>query len=114
MSKTRITLILAMALAAGPAAAASFDCAKARTPDEKTICADRKLNDRDVKMDVLYDLARHFSPMGKRGVLEDEQTAWLRGRHQCGANKQCLNAAYDHRLQRLEGVMDEVASHGPF
>jgi uncharacterized protein len=28
-----------------PVQAASFDCAKAETADEKTVCADRALND---------------------------------------------------------------------
>lgn len=111
--------ILAAMLAAGfgsaaPAAAASFSCARPAALDEKTICANRPLNDQDVRMALLYDITRHLVAMGRRGVLEDEQTAWLRGRRQCGANLQCLNAAYAHRIERLQGVIDEVADHGPF
>jgi uncharacterized protein len=115
MSHIRSTLcVLTIVFAAAPAYAASFDCAKARAADEKAICADRPLNDKDVRMALMYDLSRHFMAMGRRGVLEDEQTAWLRGRKACGANKQCLNGVYDHRIERLQGVLDEVSSHGPF
>lgn len=101
-------------LTAGAATAASFDCARAKAADERAICADRALNDRDVKMRLLFDISRHFVAMGRRGAIEDEQTAWLRGRRACGANRQCLTSAYDHRIERLQAVIDEVATHGPF
>jgi uncharacterized protein len=65
-------------------------------------------------MKLLFDISRHFVAMGRRGVLEDEQTAWIRGRRACGANRQCLGSAYNHRIARLEGVIDEIATHGPF
>ncbi len=107
--------ILAAALAlATTAQAASFDCARARAADEKAICADRALNDQDVRMKLMYDLSRHFVPMGRRGQIEDEQIAWLKGRRACGANKQCLAAEYDHRIAALQLVFDDVARHGPF
>ncbi len=113
------TAVLALAalltgLWAPAAGAASYTCAKARTLDEKTICADRALNDQDVRMALLLDISRHFVAMGRRGQLDDEQTDWLRGRKACGANKQCLTAAYAHRIERLQGIIDEVAHHGPF
>jgi uncharacterized protein len=106
--------IFALAVLAGPASAASFDCARAKAVDERAICADRTLNDQDVRMTLLFDISKHFVAMGRRGQLEDEQTAWLHGRHQCGANKQCLSAEYKHRIDRLQGVISDVASHGPF
>jgi uncharacterized protein len=51
----RLTSLVALLMTAGwqPAAAASFDCSKAETADEKAVCADRKLNDEDVAMAVL-------------------------------------------------------------
>ncbi len=103
-----------LALSGGGAVAASFNCARARAADEKAICADRTLNDQDVRMALLFDISRHLVAMGRRGMLQDEQTDWLKGRRQCGANRQCLAAAYDHRIKRLQGVVDEVASQGPF
>jgi uncharacterized protein len=105
---------LGFLLAASSAAAASFDCRRAKAVDEKTICAERSLNDQDVRMALLFDVSKHFVAMGRRGMLQDEQTDWLKGRRQCGANRQCLAAAYDHRIKRLQSVIDEVATHGPF
>jgi uncharacterized protein len=58
-----------------PGWAASFDCAKAETADEKAVCADRQLNDEDVEMSVLYSQLRPLLGMGARGDLDDEQVA---------------------------------------
>lgn len=114
MRRIGVAALVAASLAASAVHAASFNCTRARTADEKAICADRVLNDKDVRMALLFDVSRHFLAMGRRGALEDAQTEWLKGRRACGANKQCLNGAYDHRIATLQGVIDEVATHGPF
>jgi uncharacterized protein len=110
---------LALALLAGAAApssvwAASFDCDKARAPDEKAICANRALNDKDVRMSVLYDINRHTLAMGGRGALEDAQRQWLRDRRNCGSQRACLNRSYDRRLSELNRSMERIYSNGPF
>ena len=102
------------ALGATPAAAASFDCRKARTADEKAICANRDLNDQDVRMDQLYGITRHLVPMGGRGAIMDDQRAWLAARKACGGNRACLARSYDNRIRQLNTVMDRVYSQGPF
>lgn len=106
---------LALILLAGPAAAASFDCTKARTADEKAICADRSLNDKDVRMALLFDLDRRLMTMGSRDAMRDDQSAWLRDRRRCGADRVCLHRSYDRRIAMLRGVIDtRVYPHGPF
>ena len=108
-------LVLAVASAAAlPAAAASFDCNRARAPDEKAICANRALNDQDVRVDQLYDITRHLTPMGGRGAIMDDQRAWLLARRACGANRACLARSYDQRLGELNTVMERVYRQGPF
>jgi uncharacterized protein len=109
-------LVLAVmgASLAMPAAAASFDCRKARTTDEKAICANRDLNDQDVRVDQMYGVTRHLVPMGGRGAIMDDQRAWLQARKTCGANQACLRRSYDKRLGELNKVMDRVYSQGPF
>lgn len=109
-------LVLAAVCAAGavPATAASFDCRKARTADEKAICANRDINDQDVRVDQLYGITRHLVPMGGRGAIMDDQRAWLQARKQCGANQACLRRSYDKRLGELNTVMDRVYQQGPF
>ncbi|WP_219268535.1 lysozyme inhibitor LprI family protein [Pseudomonas sp. Xaverov 259] len=95
--------------------AASFDCAKARAPDEIAICKNVSLNDQDVTMALLYDLNKHFMAMGGRGSLMDGQAEWLKQRHACGAKVSCLSAAYTQRIGMLRGFIDErVMTKGPF
>lgn len=112
----RLIPVIAVGLAcvAGSASAASFNCAKARTPDEKAICAERALNDKDVRMNELYGINKRTLAMGGRGALMDQQQEWLRGRKTCGANKACLNRSYDKRLSDLEKSMERIYQNGPF
>jgi hypothetical protein len=99
---------------AGTAQAASFDCAKARRADERAICADRGLDNKDVRMSVLYDINKRTMGMGARGALMDGQQAWLNERAGCKANRACLNRAYDRRLSDLERSMERIYRAGPF
>ena len=105
---------LVLGFSASGASAASFSCAKARAPDEKAICADRRINDLDVELAVRLDVAKHLAPMGSRGALMDDQLAWLRARHGCGADKSCLIRRYHDRLEELNGALDDVYKRGPF
>jgi uncharacterized protein len=99
----------------GPAMAASFDCGRARSPDEEAICADRSLNDKDVRMALLFELDRRFLAMGSRDAMRDDQSAWLAARRRCGGNRTCLHRSYDSRITTLRGVIDtRVYPHGPF
>jgi uncharacterized protein len=111
--KTVLTALF-LALTATAANAASFDCDKARAPDEKAICADRALNDKDVRVSVLYDINRHTLAMGGRGALQDAQRQWLRDRRNCGSQRACLNRSYDRRLSDLNKSMERIYSNGPF
>lgn len=110
----RLILALVVSAVALPAAAASFDCRKARAADEKAICANRDLNDQDVRVDQLYAITRHLVPMGGRGAIMDDQRAWLSKRGSCGANLACLARSYDNRLRQLNTVMERVYNQGPF
>ena len=109
-----LALTAACVAFAMPAAAASFDCAKARKPDERAICAHRDLNDQDVRVDQLYGITRHLVPMSGRDAIMDQQRAWLKARQACGANHACLARSYDQRLRELNTVMDRVYQQGPF
>ncbi|WP_425996422.1 lysozyme inhibitor LprI family protein [Caulobacter sp. DWR1-3-2b1] len=108
-----LTPILLMGIA-GSASAASFDCKKARAADEKAICAERALNDKDVRMTELYGINKRTLAMGGRGALQDQQRDWLRDRKACGSNKACLNRAYDRRLGDLEKSMERIYQNAPF
>ncbi len=107
-------LVILALLVAHPAAAASFRCGKAKLPDEKAICADRRLNDLDVELAVRLDVIKHLVPMGTRGALMDDQQAWLAARHQCGADHNCLTRRYADRLEEINGALQRVYGKGPF
>lgn len=92
-----------------PSHAASFDCSKTDLKaDEKAICDNRPLNDQDVKMVTTFDLISGLLPMGNRGELQDQQTAWLKTRQACNADVACIGKAYDARLKQLMSVYDNI------
>ncbi|RDJ13805.1 hypothetical protein B5K06_07445 [Rhizobium grahamii] len=100
---------LALLMLPGLAQAASFDCdAKELKPDEKMICENRTLNDADVKMVTTFDLLSGLMAMGSRGTLQDEQTAWLTKRQECGPDAACIKAAYDARLKQLDETYKKI------
>ncbi|MCM2439996.1 hypothetical protein HGO34_09745 [Agrobacterium vitis] len=89
--------------------AASFDCTKTDLKaDEKAICDNRALNDLDVKMVTTFELISGLLPMGNRGELQDQQTAWLKTRQSCNADNDCIAKAYDARLKALKSVYDKI------
>ena len=104
-----------MLVAAGhPIQAASFDCAKAEAADEKAICTDRRLDDADVEMAVLYTQLKPLLAMSAQENLEGAQVAWLKRRTACGGDRACLSKAYADQLWQLRGAFEELAKRGPF
>ena len=118
MPKNRLTHFgLAGAVLAGslsslpfrPAQAASFDClAAGLAADEAAICQNIALNDMDVRMVTTFELLREILPMGSRGELESAQMTWLEQRRACGANLDCLAAAYASRMAELRNAVGDV------
>ncbi len=91
------------------AQAASFDCDKpGLAADETAICANRDINDMDVRMVTTFELITGLLPMGNRGVVQDAQVEWLSKRQACGADLTCLRAAYAERLNALTHVYAEI------
>jgi uncharacterized protein len=100
--------------ASSTAFAASFDCARASQPDEKTVCASRSLSEMDVEMSVRFQMMMGLVAMGQRGDMGEAQQAWLKRRHACGANRACLQSAYQARIQTLKDAYADLAKRGPF
>ena len=103
----RSTLAFAVVTMAGLAGhganAASFDCeSKTLAPDETTICANRDLNDLDVRMATEFKWLSGMYAMGVRGELQDQQTAWLKTRQACQSDTACIRKAYEDRLKVFE------------
>lgn len=88
-----------------PVTAASFDCEKPDlAADEQVICENRDLNDADVRMVTTFELVSGLLAMGSRGVLQDEQVAWLQTRQACNADIACIRQAYDVRMEQLKSA----------
>lgn len=114
MRKLVPVLVFTAIFAASNAHAASFDCTKAKTADEKTICRNQSLSDADVKMATMFQMNTRLVMMGARGNMQDRQREWLAERNACKGNLPCLTAAYDRRIRELQADFDGIASRGPF
>ena len=94
-------------LLATPANAASFDCARARSPDEVTICRSLALSALDSEMGGLwYAYAKVPMYMGGTGARRDEAQAFLARRRACGRGVACLTIAYRARIADLRRGID--------
>lgn len=96
---------------------ASFDCAKASTSTERTICRTPSLGEKDVRMATYYDVLQTVSPAVSgmvfrefRGGIQEEQVQWIKSRRDvCKKNTACLQQAYDQRIKALQKrLMDNV------
>ncbi|WP_282413727.1 hypothetical protein [Pseudomonas sp. PS01299] len=112
---TAAALGCALLIAANSTQAASFDCGKAKSMDEKAVCANRALNDLDVTMGELFSLDKRLLPMGGRDALIGEQQDFLKGRKACGAKLDCLTDLYQKRVVALRSIIEtRVMTQGPF
>ena len=79
--------------------AASFDCAKARKPVEKTICADPALSRLDEELAAAYRLALDKS--ASRGAVKEWQRYWLAWSRDGAGDAASLRQAYCAQLLEL-------------
>ena len=93
---------------------APLNCAKAASAAEMTICTSYELGQDEARMATLYAVATSLVAMGQRGDIQDAQRTWLQEREACGGRIPCLKEKYDARIRELSGVIDGIASRGPF
>lgn len=98
-------LILWSALLVSPAGAASFDCTKAATPDERAVCGNAQLSGFDSQMGKAFALAKDKAEPDDRTKLLSDAHAFLSRRHRCGSDLACLTSAY-------VGVLEDFQSDG--
>lgn len=83
---------------------ASFDCARAASEAEKTICGTRELANADVEMALIYKSVLSGLPAVEKDRLKHEQLDWLRARNKCGSAKNgidCIKHLYSKRIEAL-------------
>jgi uncharacterized protein len=94
---------LSLAAAAAQSAnshAASFDCVRATSATERTVCASPRLSQLDEHLGRYYAAAR-TALKDAAPCLRADQQQWLRNRDQC-KDAGCLESAYLDRLAELD------------
>ena len=94
-----------MRQATGMAVQPSFDCAKARSPAERTICSDPELAQLDRDTGRLHARAK-AAARDPAAFRRENDREWKQRETECRDNKACLLAWYAHRRQQLQ---DSVA-----
>lgn len=98
----RAVLALLMSMAA-TAPAHAFDCAKARSVDEVTICADPQLKAADDAMAAAYASAKARLDAGEQKQLLASQRVWLQARRdECGEQADCILMRTGEREKQLD------------
>ena len=107
----RILFLFGVLMLPAPCLAASFNCAKATTPQEKAICASSELSAADDQMAAAYRSILHAIPSSFQDEVRANQRVWIRRlATECPANnpeareylKTCLLARENARSDALK------------
>jgi len=100
ISKFILTLI--MSWSSATLLAASFNCTKASTATEQTICANRSLSQIDSSLGKLYSQRLKGLSKTEANRLKQEQREWLAQRNYCSTvDVDCLLSSYRQRIAKL-------------
>jgi len=86
--------------------AASFDCAKARSPVEKSICSNNELSKLDEELAEVYKSAAKDYPV--QNYVKIRQREWVKENSSCSKDKMasCLKSNYEKRISQLKNISD--------
>jgi len=91
---------------------AGFDCRKASTAIEKSICTDKRVAMADLEINQQYKKARMKLAGIERKVLKTSQRSWIKQRNQClvtdKVDMSCLALSYANRLATLQKINNPV------
>ncbi|MGD1062097.1 MAG: lysozyme inhibitor LprI family protein [Terracidiphilus sp.] len=115
MRKTLLALSVPFLLCA-LAHAASFDCTKAKTAQEKAICGTPALSAADDQMAAEYKAWLAAAPPASAAGIRENQLVWLRTRDaSCPAGDannsiaSCLSGIYQQRIEELQQMVQHFA-----
>ena len=106
MSALLVPLLLSISVNAAPREQPSFDCGKAASVSEKTICANAELSRLDFQLGRTWEsllLAFDIDPVQQPQMRKD-QRAWIARRQECGEDANCIGKLYRDRLATLNGA----------
>ena len=96
--------LLLFGLLMGQAHAASFDCAKAASPDEHAVCSDPQLSQLDDLAATAFAQAKLAVPGDQEGSAVAYARAFLQDRRACQADRSCLFGTYVAVLTTYRGL----------
>ncbi|MDP2903105.1 MAG: lysozyme inhibitor LprI family protein [Methylovulum sp.] len=99
MNYLKIFLMVAILAITSESYAVSFNCAKASTLVEKSICSEKRLSDLDDLLVQSYKKAS--SNVTDKNTLKMEQRAWLKNSRNKCQTSDCLAEAYKERIEAL-------------
>jgi len=83
----------------------SFDCRKATSLSEKTVCANEDLSRLDFELGRTWKtLLDDFIDSAQKSRMRSEQRAWITSRERCGDNGNCIGKLYRDQLSTLTGA----------
>jgi len=82
---------------------ASFDCNKARTFVEHTICDDKTISELDDKLLKVYNQAK--DKYEDENLLKKEERAWLKNKRNLCKKTSCLKKVYTDRINELNDII---------
>lgn len=95
----------------------AFDCAKAKSVSEKTICKSSPLSQADQELNQLYESLKTRLNREDNKKLVTEQRKWLKSREACGKKKSapeiegCISSQITERKRALEETSTEPESY---
>jgi uncharacterized protein len=104
--KMKVGLVVAGIVAAigampGVCGAVSFDCSKAQTYREKSVCSSTILGGLDDELNSAYQAAKQT--WGNKQALVDSQREWISDTNRC-FDEGCIATAYRARIDELNGT----------
>jgi uncharacterized protein YecT (DUF1311 family) len=81
----------------------SFNCAKASTPAEYSICGDGTLSALDARVGEIYRYLQNSVSASTFAGVRKDQRKWIAKREACQASVACLDAIYRQRIAELDG-----------
>lgn len=97
------TLILASLFCTSTSYAAGFDCSKAKSSTEKTICSTTSLSSLDEILVLSFNKASAGNSDPK--ALKTAQQGWLKTREACASNIDCITKTYTARISELVNLV---------
>ncbi len=114
MKFVRLGVIISLAVLATSAHSTSFDCQKAQSYREITVCSDTELANLDDQLNAVYlEKVGQAKASGSDVTLRQSQRDWIKSANNC-ADSACLSQVYQDRISQLDSLTFETpASKSP-